>query len=109
MSEELENSLQQAIETYLGQRLRAIEEQISQLQTEFGEALTRLRESAASESLSGTALSASIFAHFQAARAQQLTGAAECVPISSNLRMSDFCFSSAANNGHTFAILSRFT
>ena len=71
MSEELENSLQQAIETYLGQRLRAIEEQISQLQTEFGEALTRLRESAASESLSGTALSASIFAHFQAARAQQ--------------------------------------
>ena len=76
MSEELENSLQQAIETYLGQRLRAIEEQISQLQTEFGEALTRLRESAASESLSGTALSASIFAHFQAARAQQLTGAA---------------------------------
>ena len=76
MSEELENSLQQAIETYLGQRLRAIEEQISQLQTEFAEALTRLRESAASESLSETALSASIFAHFQAARAQQLTGAA---------------------------------
>ena len=76
MSEELENSLQQAIETYLGQRLRVIEEQISRLQTEFGEALTRLRESAASESLSGTSLSASIFAHFQAARAQQLTGAA---------------------------------
>jgi hypothetical protein len=76
VSEELENSLQQAIETYLGQRLRAIEEQISQLQTEFGEALTRLRSSAVGESLSGTALSASIFAHFQAARAQQLTGAA---------------------------------
>jgi hypothetical protein len=76
VSEELENSLQQAIETYLGQRLRAIEEQIAQLQTEFGEALTRLRESTASESLSETALSASIFAHFQAARAQQLTGAA---------------------------------
>src|SRR6266487_5172923 len=76
VSEELEHSLQQAIETYLGQRLHAIEEQISQLQTEFGEALTRLRESTANESLSETALSASIFAHFQAARAQQLTGAA---------------------------------
>jgi len=87
VSEELENSLQQAIETYLGQRLRAIEDQISQLQTEFGEALARLRESAASESLSGTALSASIFAHFQAARAQQLTGAAalEKAPSSEDL------------------------
>jgi hypothetical protein len=76
VSEELETSLQQAIETYLGQRLHAIQEQLSQLQTDFGGALTRLRESAANESLSDTPLSASIFAHFQAARAQQLSGAA---------------------------------
>jgi hypothetical protein len=76
VSEELENSLQQAIETYFGQRLHAIEEQISQLQEQFNEALTRLRENAKSESLNGTPLSASIFAHFQTARSQQLTGAA---------------------------------
>jgi hypothetical protein len=76
VSEELETSLQQAIETYLGQRLHAIEEQLSQLQTDFSGALTRLRESAANESLSGTPLSASIFAHFQAARAQKLSGLA---------------------------------
>ena len=36
-------------------------------------------------------------------------GAAECVPISSNFRMSSFCLSSAANSGQIFAILSRFT
>jgi hypothetical protein len=85
VSEELENSLQQAIETYLGQRLHAIEEQLSQLQTDFGGALTRLRESAANESLSDTPLSASIFAHFQAARAQKLSGQSASSEQSSDL------------------------
>ena len=36
-------------------------------------------------------------------------GAAECVPISSNLRMSFVFYSSAAISGQTFAILSRLT
>ncbi|HEX9630687.1 MAG TPA: GAF domain-containing protein [Pyrinomonadaceae bacterium] len=76
MSEELENSLQQAVETYLNDRLAAIQEQISRLQTEFSEALARLRESSNSESLDGSALSASIFAHLQTARGQKLTGVA---------------------------------
>lgn len=75
MSEELENSLQQAIETYLGERLRAIDEQLSRLQNDFGEALTRLRQSSVSESLDGTSLSAAIFAHLQTARGQKLSGA----------------------------------
>lgn len=75
MSEELENSLQQAVETYLNDRLRAINEQVSRLQNEVGEALTRLRENAGSQSLEGTALSAAIFAHLQSARGQRLTGA----------------------------------
>lgn len=75
MSEELENSLQQAIETYLGERLRAIDEQLSRLQNDFGEALTRLRQSSVSESLDGTSLSAAIFAHLQTARGQKLAGA----------------------------------
>ena len=74
MSEELENSLQQAIETYLGERLRAIDEQLSRLQNDFGEALTRLRQSSASESLDGTSLSAAIFAHLQTARGQKPSG-----------------------------------
>ena len=76
MSEELENSLQQAIESYLGERLRAIDEQLSRLQTQFSEALTHLRESSVNESLDGTSLSASIFAHLQTARGQKLSGAA---------------------------------
>ncbi len=75
MSEELENSLQQAIETYLGERLRAIDEQLSRLQNDFGEALTRLREASVNESLDGTSLSAAIFAHLQTARGQKLSGA----------------------------------
>ncbi len=75
MSEELENSLQQAIETYLNDRLRKIDEQVSRLQTEVTEALAHLRESSTAESLSGTNLSAAIFAHLQTARGQKLTGA----------------------------------
>jgi hypothetical protein len=75
VSEELENSLQQAIESYLGERLRAIDEQLSRLQIEFSEALTHLREASVNESLDGTSLSAAIFAHLQTARGQKLSGA----------------------------------
>ena len=75
MSEELENSLQQAIETYLNDRLRSIDEQVSRLQTEVNEALAQLRESSNAQSLDGTTLSAAIFAHLQTARGQKLTGA----------------------------------
>jgi hypothetical protein len=75
VSEELENSLQQAIETYLGERLRAIDEQLSRLQNDFAEALKHLRQSSVSESLEGTSLSAAIFAHLQTARGQKLSGA----------------------------------
>lgn len=74
MTEELENSLRQSIETYLGDRLRAIDEQISRLQTEFNDALARMRESSANESLDATPLSTAIAAHLQAAREQKLSG-----------------------------------
>jgi hypothetical protein len=76
VSEELENSLQQAIESYLGKRLAAIDEQLSRLQNDFSEALKGLRESSAGETLDASPLSAAIFAHLQAARAQKLSGAA---------------------------------
>ena len=82
MSEELENSLQQAVETYLNDRLHAIDEQVSRLQTEVSEALARLRESSNAESLDGTTLSAAIFAHLQTARGQKLTGATASAPVS---------------------------
>lgn len=75
MSEELENSLQQAIESYLGKRLAAIDEQLNRLQNDFDAAFQRLRESSATESLDASPLSAAIFAHLQAARAQKLSGA----------------------------------
>jgi hypothetical protein len=74
LSEELENSLQQAIETYLGKRLAAIDEQLNRLQSDFDEALSRVRESSAGESLDASPLSAAIFAHLQTARAQRLSG-----------------------------------
>ncbi len=73
VSEELENSLQQAIESYVGDRLRAIDEQLSRLHTEFNEALTRLRESSATEPLAATPVAELIAAHLQAAREQKLT------------------------------------
>jgi len=76
VSEELEHSLQQAIESYLSKRLGAIDEQLSRLQSDFDEALQRARESAGAASLDASPLSAAIFAHLQSARAQKLSGAA---------------------------------
>jgi hypothetical protein len=75
VSEELENSLQQAVESYLGERLRAINEQLSRLQNDFDEALKHVRESSVNEPLNETTLSAAIFAHLQTARGQKLSGA----------------------------------
>ena len=75
MSEELENSLQQAVETYLNERLRPINERLAHLQAEFSEAVARLNELSQTQSLEGTALSAAIFAHLQTARGQRLSGA----------------------------------
>ncbi|HYX28574.1 MAG TPA: GAF domain-containing protein [Pyrinomonadaceae bacterium] len=89
MSEELEQSLQQAIETYINDRLRSIDEQLSRLQTEFSEALMRLREQSAIQSLDGTNVSAAIFAHLQTARSERLTGApapAAAMPDAGNLK-----------------------
>ena len=74
MTEELESSLRQTIETYLGDRLGAIDEQISRLQSEFNDALARMRESSANEPLDATPVSAAIAAHLQAAREQKLSG-----------------------------------
>jgi hypothetical protein len=74
VTEELDNSLRQTIETYLGMRLQAIDEQLSRLQSEFNEAFERLREVSASESLDSTPVSAAIAAHLQAAREQKLSG-----------------------------------
>jgi hypothetical protein len=76
VSEELEHSLQQAIESYLGKRLSAIDEQLSRLQNDLDAGLKRLRESSAGESLDASPLSAAIFAHLQSARAQRLSGPA---------------------------------
>ena len=75
MSEELENSLQQAVEAYLNERLNPINDQIARLQTGLSEALARLHEASQAQSLDGTNLSAAIFAHLQTARGQRLSGA----------------------------------
>jgi len=81
LSQELENSLQQAIDSYVGERLRAIDEHLSRLQNDFNEALARLRESSAPMSVASTPLAESIAAHLQTAREQKLSGA----PVQSSL------------------------
>jgi hypothetical protein len=73
VSEELENSLQQSIETYVNERLQGIDDQLARLQTEFNEAFARMRESTASGQME-TPVSSVITAHLQAAREQKLTG-----------------------------------
>lgn len=75
MSEELENSLQQAVETYLNERLRVINDQLARMQADLSEAIARLSESSQTHSLEGSTLSAAIFAHLQTARGQRLSGA----------------------------------
>jgi hypothetical protein len=75
VSEELDHSLQQAVETYVNDRLRAIDEQLANLQTELSDGLARLREQAAAQSIDGTSVSAAIFAHLQTARSERLTAA----------------------------------
>ena len=75
MSEELENSLQQAVETYLNERLHAIQTQVEHLQSELNDAISRLNEASQTQPLQGTTLSAAIFAHLQTARGQRLSGA----------------------------------
>jgi hypothetical protein len=89
VSEELDHSLQQAIETYLNDRLRSIDEQLTRLHTELSEGLARLRDQATTQSLDGTALSAAIFAHLQTARSERLTAGptlAVTGPESANLK-----------------------
>ncbi len=86
MSEELENSLQQAIESYFGERLRAIDEQVSRLQTEFSEALARLRESSAPESLDMAPVTSAISAHLQTTREETLSGARAWLADLKNIR-----------------------
>ncbi len=73
VSEELENSLQQSIESCVNERLRGIDEQLGRLQHEFNEALARLRESTASGQMDAP-VSSAITSHLQAAREQKLTG-----------------------------------
>jgi hypothetical protein len=68
VSEELEGTLREAIESYLSERLRTISEDLSRLQEEFNNTLGRLRENSAGGSLAGTPLEQSIAEHLRAAR-----------------------------------------
>ncbi|MEK6335919.1 MAG: GAF domain-containing protein [Acidobacteriota bacterium] len=77
MTEELENSLRQSIDTYLAERLRGIDEQLTRLQSEFNDALAALREKSAHEPLDLTPVSEAIVSHLQAAREQKLSGSSE--------------------------------
>jgi hypothetical protein len=88
VSEELEQSLQQAIETYVNDRLRAIDEELTRLQREISDGLARVREQSVTQSLDGTPVSAAIFAHLQTVRSERLSAEAEAtsVPDAANLK-----------------------
>ena len=85
VSEELENSLLKSIETHLDDRLRAIQEELARLQTDFNETLGRLRENATTGQIESTPLGAAISAHLQAAREQKLSGATSAPPARADL------------------------
>lgn len=76
MSEELENSLLESIQTYIDERFRGIDQQLSKLQSDFNDALAQAREQAAGASVQSSPLASAITAHLQAAREQKLSGAA---------------------------------
>lgn len=76
MSEELQNSLFESIQTYVDERLSAIDEQLAKLQSEFNQSLAQLREQAASSSVKDSPLASVMTAHLQAAREQKLSGPA---------------------------------
>lgn len=80
MSEELENSLFESIQTYLDQRLKAVDEQLAKLQSDFHEALAQARQNAASSPLRDTSLAAAVTGHLQTAREQKLSGAPAAPP-----------------------------
>jgi hypothetical protein len=75
VNKELENSLFESIQTYLDGRLRAIDEQLAKLQSDFNEGLALARDAAASSPVQDTPLSAAISAHLQTAGEQKLSGA----------------------------------
>ena len=68
VSEELETTLREAIESHFNERLRAINEELSRLQEDFNNAFVRLRESSTDESLENSELASSIAEHLATAR-----------------------------------------
>ncbi|HEY6046065.1 MAG TPA: hypothetical protein VIU65_05635, partial [Pyrinomonadaceae bacterium] len=90
MSEEVENSLQRSIETYVNERLQGIDDQLARLQTEFNEAFARMRESTAAGPMESP-VSSAITEHLQAAREQKPTG-----PSSVAAPVADFSLIKAA-------------
>ena len=70
MSEELEATLREAIESHFNERLRAINEELFRLQEDFNNAFARLRESSTDESLENSELATSIAEHLATARQQ---------------------------------------
>jgi hypothetical protein len=76
LSEELQNSLFESIQSYVDERLSAIDEQLAKLQTDFNQSLAQLREQAASSSVKDSPQASVMTAHLQAAREQKLSGPA---------------------------------
>ncbi|MGB7924889.1 MAG: hypothetical protein WCF57_16735, partial [Pyrinomonadaceae bacterium] len=77
VSEELEKSLRDEVESYINSRLNGLQEEITRLQSQVNEAFTRLLERSTSESLSvDTSMAVSISEHIRGAHERGIEDAA---------------------------------
>jgi hypothetical protein len=76
VSEELEKSLRNEVESHINSRLNGLHEEIARLQSQVNEAFTRLLERSASETLSDTSMAVSISEHIRGAHERGIEDAA---------------------------------
>ena len=76
VSEELEKSLRDEVDSYIASRLNGLQDEISRLQSQVNEAFTRLLERSASETQSDTSIAVSISESIRAAHERGIEMAA---------------------------------
>ncbi|MCA1557086.1 MAG: hypothetical protein LC731_00940, partial [Acidobacteria bacterium] len=76
ISEELEKSLRGEVDAYINSRLRGLQDEIEQLQSQFNEALTRLRERSGAAAQADNSVAFSISEYMRAAHERGIQEAA---------------------------------
>ena len=76
ISEELEKSLRAEVDSYINARLRGFQDELSQLQSQFNEALTRLQERSSNAAQADNSVAFSISEYMRAAHERGISEAA---------------------------------